>query len=399
MKILQVSYRVPFPPNDGGTIGIFNITKGLSDAGLNVHTFSINTPKHFQPKDALKSISVQHDIFVDTAISPFNLLVNFFFSSKPYNVMRFVNKKVEMALSSLLKSEEFDLIHVEGTFMAHYIDIIRKFSSSPVVIRAHNIEYTIWERLAENENNFFKKLYYKSLAKRIKNFESIYYNLFDAVAAITLEDKNRLLKIGIKTRIEVIPAGVIVEKFAKISIKESFENSVFVLSALDWIPNQEALLWFVEHVWPLVTKDNKEVELHIAGKNTPELVYNLKNEKIIVHGFVDDASIFMQTYNLMLVPLLSGGGMRVKIIEGMAAGKCILASEVGAEGISYTNYENIVICKNPKDWAKNILAFLGNSKNRELISENAKKLVDIEYDNRTVTKKYLSLYHSLLVKK
>jgi glycosyltransferase involved in cell wall biosynthesis len=399
LKVLQVSYRVPFPPTDGGTIGIYNITKGLSDAGCEVHTLSINTPKHAQPADALKGIATQYDVFVNTRISPLNLLLNYFFKEIPYNVERFVSADYKEKLQELLRKEQFDVIHLEGTFVAWYIDAIREVTDIPVIIRAHNIEYVIWERLGQHDRNPLKRFYFSSLARRIKAFEKKYYNRFSAVAAITPEDKQRLVDLGVTVPVEVVPAGVVVDKFAA-SREVSFEqNSAFILSALDWIPNQEALFWFLENVWPELHRRNPALSLHIAGKNTPEHIMNLNIAGVKVHGFVDDAVTFIKTYNLMLVPLSAGGGMRIKIIEGMAAGKCIITTTVGAEGIDYTDGKDIVICRSAEEWIGKISHYLAHDEARAAISAHAVDLVNQKYDNRTITEKYIRLYQTCLHKK
>lgn len=396
MKLFQITYKVPYPPTDGGAIGIYNITKGLSEAECEVHTLAINTPKHSQPANALSGIAHQYDVFVDTSISPIKLLWNCFFKTIPYNVERFISTTCEEKIVELIQKENFDIIQIEGTFVAHYIETIRQVTNVPVVIRAHNIEYVIWDRLSKNNKNLLKRFYFASLAKRLRFFEKKYYNKFDAIAAITSEDKQRLMDIGVTKPIEVIPAGVIVDKFSLDPSVNFNPNSLFILGALDWIPNQEALFWFLENVWPELTVKYPNITLHIAGKNTPDRIMNLKLPNVHVHGFVDDVVEFIKTYNLMLVPLLSGGGMRIKIIEGMAAGKCIITTKVGAEGIEYTNMENIVICNTKDEWIEKIGYYIENDNARKLIADNALKLVTELYDNRTITNKYITFYKSCM---
>lgn len=398
MKILQISYRVPYPPHDGGAIGIYNITKGLSEAGCEVYTLSMNTPKHSQPEGALKDIARQFDVFVDTSISPFKLIFNYLFKRIPYNIERFISVAFSRKIEELIRKENFDVVHVEGTFAAYYIDQIRRWTNAPVGIRAHNIEYVIWERLGQNDPSFFKRFYFSSLARRIKKYESVYYNKFDSIIAITNEDKGRLEDLGIYKPIEVVPAGVVVDKFYSTEVFEEEDHSIFMLGALDWLPNQEAVMWFLDHVWDKLYAQNKKIVLHIAGKNTPDYIKNIKKEGVVVHGFVDDLLQFIKSKKLMLVPLLSGGGMRIKIIEGMAAGKCILSSPVGAEGIEYTDQQNIVICRTVEDWVKQILYFLQAEEERKKMEKEAILLVNQKYDNRTIAQKYIQVYQSLLKK-
>lgn len=392
LKVLQLTYRVPFPPTDGGAMGIYAITKGLKENGLDIDLLAINTPKHAQPKGAMAEIANQIDVFVDTKISPLKLLINVLFKSIPYNIERFYDVKVSAKLTSLLSTNQYDYIHVDGAFVAAYIAVIRKHSNCPIIVRAHNIEYIIWERLALNESNPLKKWFYNHLAKRLKAFETEYYNKADGIAAITIEDKNRLLQMGLTKPIVVIPAGVLLDKYLQTDHFVEKPNTIFSISALDWAPNIEGLKWFFDNVWEKLHQRNPLIEFHIAGKSTPDWLLDLQLKNVKVHGFVSDAIEFKKSHQIMLVPLLSGGGMRVKIIEGMAAKKCIISSSVGAEGIAYTHLENIIIANTPEDWITAIEQAMNNEQLRKSISQAAFEFVGNHFENKAITKKYIDFY-------
>ncbi len=399
MKVLQLTYRVPYPPTDGGAIGIYNIVKGLHENNCNIDLVSINTPKHSQPPNSMSAYAKQHDVFVNTRISVFKLLRNILFSKVPYNIERFYSKDVEIQLTELLTMESYDFIQLEGSFVLKYIDIIKKLCNTPIIVRAHNIEYIIWERLSINERNPFKRMFYSHLAKRIKRFEQAYYNKADGIAAITEEDKQRLSDLSVSVLTEVIPAGVVLDKY-KQSVRtcDPEENTVFFIGALDWLPNLEGLNWFIEKIWPEVLKEFPSVQLHIAGKSASPSLMRSQVPNTTFHGFVDDALIFKNKYSLMLVPLLSGGGMRVKIIEGFAAGKCIISTTVGAEGISYKHGKNIVIADTVIEWKEAIIHYLKNYNLAQEIEREALNSAQ-SYDNKTITGKYITLYEKIVLSK
>lgn len=396
MRILQLTYRVPYPPTDGGAIGIYNITKGLAENGCNIDLLSINTPKHSQPSDAMKGVvNHQYDVFVNTGISPFKLIGNILFKKIPYNVERFISNDVALKLGELLTRNQYDFIQVEGAFVAYYIDIIRSHTNSPVIVRTHNIEYIIWERLSVNEKNPLKKWFFAHLGKRLRRFEAEYYNKADGIAAITPEDKKRLEDLNVSTPIEIIPAGVVLKsKNTELKVEQK-ANTIFSISALDWNPNIEGLKWFLDKVWPELIQKKPEAEFHIAGKSTPDWLLNSRFPNTTIHGFVDDAAAFKHTYQLMLVPLLSGGGMRVKIVEGLAERKCIISTTIGAEGIDYIHGHTIVIADTPQEWVDSIIFYLENEKERRNIEENAGILAETSYENKAVTKKYIDLFNRI----
>ena len=386
---------MPFPPHDGGAIAMFDVLNGLTKAGHEVTVFTINTSKHHQPKNVLdgkckKVIAVD----VDTKINLFKAFVNLF-KKVPYNFERFINKKVEYELIKLLKAEQFDLIQLEGAQVAYYVEVIKKITKTPVVMRAHNVESVIWERLAKQESNPFKKWYLGYLAKGIDWYEKKYLNQYNKIIAITERDKDTFIKKGIKTEIEVVQAGIDFDRFDGIPLNTK-RQTLFALGDLNWKPNEEGLKWFLKNIWSDVLKSCPEIELHIAGKNTPKWLEkgNFKNVKL--HGFVKSAEEFMKTYDLMLVPLLSGSGMRLKIIEGMALKKNIVTTRLGAEGIEYADNKNIYIRDKKEDWLKLISVYYRGKLNTKEVGENAHQFAKEIHDNKLVIANFVKEYEKLI---
>ena len=372
---------------------MYDVTSNLSAEGHEVTLLAINTPKHFQPASVMENVARVIAIPVNTDLSKTKAFLNLF-SSVPYNLERFISKEVERALTDLLQKETFDIVHVEGLFMAWYVDLIRKYSNAPIIMRSHNVEYLIWERLAANEPNPLKKIYLKYLANGIRNFEKTYVNKFDAIAAITEEDKARLRELGCTVPIEFIPAGVEMSRFEKKSEIRIKPNTLFIISSLNWLPNLEGIDWFLENVWKTVAKTLPKLELHIAGKSPPEHLLKLNMPNVFVHGFVPSASQFMQQHELMLVPLLSGSGMRIKIIEGMALGKCILTTPVGAEGIAVEPGQEIFISEDPETWVNWLKTYYAGQLPVKEVGAKAAEKAKNAYDNRRIIQKFLRLYAS-----
>lgn len=392
MNVLLLTYRVPSPPTDGGAIAIYNMILGLSQNGCNIDLVTIRTQKDKVSPEKIDVLSGQSEVFVNTAISIPKMVKNVLFTCIPYNIERFYSSAIEQELIKHLNEKEYDFIQLESAFTALYINEIRKHTKAPIYIRTHNIEYIIWKRLAENDKNPFKKLFFKHLSKRLQKFESSYYNKADGIAAITEEDKTRLKEMGITRPITVVPAGIDLSKYNTSVIPE--KNTLFSISSLDWMPNIEGLEWFLKNVWTEVVKRDNSIFLHIAGKATPKWLLESNYKNVVIHGFVENASQFKQTYNLMLVPLLSGGGMRVKIIEGFASKKCIISTTIGAEGIEYTNGKNIVIADTPQEWIDAIIHYTQNDGDRIKIEQNARLLAEKKYENASVTRKVIELHYS-----
>jgi hypothetical protein len=175
MRILQVCNKPPYPPRDGGSIAMFSLARSLCRLGHQVTVLTMFTRKHRltagQKQEFAKFMDI-HSIYVDTSPRWFSLLCNLIFSDKPYHVLRFISKEFEAKLCLILKAEKFDVVQLEGLYLTPYIAAIRQNSQAHIVLRAHNVEHEIWDRIADGEENMFRKAYLHSLASRIRYFEN-----------------------------------------------------------------------------------------------------------------------------------------------------------------------------------------------------------------------------------
>jgi polysaccharide biosynthesis protein PslH len=378
---------------------MYDVAAGLVRAGHTVTLLAANTPKHQQAADALAHLGPNLRLVtvdVDTSLSPLKALRNLLFSPHPYNVERFMSAALADKLAELLTTESFDVVQMEGTFVAWYVDVVRRVAPGvPTVLRAHNVEHEIWDQLARNERQPLKARYLRHLARRLKKFEARYLPRFTAIAAITEPDQRRLRRLGCPEPVTFIPAGVDLTRMQPDPRIKAKPQTLFFLGSLDWRPNQEGLEWFLTQVWPEAKKRHPELELHVAGKNMPDSIRQLRLAGVQVHGFVESAAAFMQQYELMIVPLLSGGGMRVKIIEGMALGKCIISTGLGSEGIAVKHLHDILVCDDPGQWIDVLSQYCRGGFCYQGVGEQARRTAQLLYDNEQVVQRFVELYRRI----
>ncbi|OFY65037.1 MAG: hypothetical protein A3H98_07700 [Bacteroidetes bacterium RIFCSPLOWO2_02_FULL_36_8] len=398
MKILQICSRVPYPPDDGGAIATLSMTKNLIKEGCHLQVLAINTPKHFQPDDALKGIAELTTVYVNTNISFWGLFAGLF-GKVPYNIKRFISLDFKKKLIEVLKNNSFDIIQFEGLFVAWYIQTARENSDALLSYRAHNVEHLIWKRLAQKCRNPIKKWYLKKLGDDVMNFEKEYLNLFDIIIAISDKDKERMIQqLKCKKKIEVIPTGI---EFDEIQLNKTTHHEskkIGFLGSLNWEPNLEGLEWFLNSVWNKIIKIIPTAEFHVAGKGMQDDLKNLQITNAFFHGYVEDSATFLNSCSIIIVPLLSGSGIRVKVIEGMAYGKCIVSTRVGTEGIPVTDGNNIVLADRAEIMINKISHLFSHPEEIERIGSNAREFIRINYDNKVFIRKLIEIYKENLKK-
>lgn len=399
MKILQLCLKPPIPAKDGGCIAMNNITQGLLAAGHSVKILTIYTQKHDflleeLPEDYIEKTQIE-GVYVDTALNVVDAFANFM-TADSYNISRFFSTDYDIKLSYILQKEKFDIIHLESLFMTPYVATIRRYGNrTPIVLRSHNLEYVIWEKIATGTKNIVKRTYLNYLAKKLREYELRLLNEVNGIAAISEEDRKRFLSLGVRKKSVTIPFGINLSEYGDNIQKKESELALFHLGAMDWGPNLEGILWFLDEIWPKIHQRFPELKMYLAGRNMSKEIFQFKHKNVELVGEVDDAIDFIQSKSIMVVPLLSAGGIRVKIIEGLALGKCIISTTLGAEGINCTHEKNIMLADTPDEWLIAIEKLMTEKKRNEL-SVFGKQHVHDHFDNTSITKNLVAFYQELI---
>lgn len=397
MRILQISNKAPYPANDGSSIAICNLAEGLADNNIELHLLSINTKKHFKPDDKIpsefKEKTHYQSIFKNTNTTVLGALMNLF-SSQSYFVSRFHFKEFEEALIQKLQSQTFDIVQLEGVFMASYIALIRKHSPAKIVLRTHNVEHQIWERHLKQEKNFIKKFYLSLQNKRLKHFELNSFNRVDAIVTITDDDKKNISEISQNKNIHTCLTGINLSSYKPV-LNPAKPDSLFHFASMDWMPNIEAVDWLMSEVWPKVIAKQKNAVLVLAGRGMPHKFKSLSSANIRIIENVVSSEKFYNNYDIMLVPLWSGSGLRIKLVEGLAYGKAIVTTSIGAEGIPYTNYQDLIAADDANSFAKAIIDILQQTNTKHSLQQNARKLAEQHFDYKKLAADLILFYTTL----
>ena len=401
MKILQLCKKMPYPLKDGEAIAVTYLAKALHQLGAELTLLSMNTTKHpvdvAAHRDALQHYEAVHTVAVDNRVNAKDAFLNLF-TNQSYHIARFVSAAFEEKLIALLTQETFDVVQLETLYLAPYIPTIRAHSKAKIVLRSHNVEHEIWKRITQNTSLGPKKWYLQLLTQRLEQFERNNLNNYDLLVAITQRDLDFFQHLGCTIPTHVSPIGLDLAAYDPQPLPQPLRPTFGFIGSLDWWPNTEGIDWLLQQVWPEVLKALPQAELHLAGRNaTPAWSAQIQQHpQVVVHGEVPSAPAFIQEHAVMLVPLFSGSGMRVKILEGMALGKTIISTSLGLEGIQAASGREVWKADTAADFAAAMVRSYQMPAVLETMGQRAIQFIERHYDNYAIGQQLLSHYHQLL---
>lgn len=392
MKVLQLCIKPPFPPVDGGTLAMNSITQGLLGAGCKVKVLSMCSDKHpvleSRMTDDYRQATRFEAVYVDLGIHPIDAGLAWL-CGESYHAKRFNSKTFASRLAEVLRAEEFDVVHLESIFLSTYVPLIRKYSKAAVILRAHNVENQIWQRISASEHNPFRRGYLKHLSLTLRAYELEHINDYDGIVCITENDADYFRQNGCRKEVISIPFGI--TPCVPDNVAEE-PGTLFHIGSMDWLPNLEGINWFLERVWPVVHERIPQLSLYLAGRKMPEHLMRLNMEGVKVVGEVADATYFIASKQINVVPLLSGSGIRVKIIEAMSLGKTVISTTIGAQGIGCTNGEHLLLADTPDAFAEQIQRCVNDPEFCHRIGRNAYDFILHSYSTATLTNQLLDFY-------
>lgn len=227
-------------------------------------------------------------------------------------------------------------------------------------------------------------------------YEQSHINDFDIIFPITDIDKQSFIDLGCKKPCLSVPIGM--DAIDKADNVVEQENTLFHIGSMNWFPNEQGINWLLTDVWQKIIDLVPEVSLYLAGRHMPIWLQNYNAKNVNIVGEVADSTTFISSKQIMIVPLLSGSGIRIKILEAMSLGKAVIATSIAAEGIMYENGKNIIIADTPEDIAQAVKKLIDDKDYCHLLGENAQRLIKEEYNTTKIASKILEEYEKLIEK-
>lgn len=411
MRILFFAPRIPVRPFDGGALSIYHQVKGLQNAGHKVTVVAPNTSRHYADDDAIHEFSddvITHD--VDTAIKPIDAIGNLLFDKvpckiglpkTPYTISRFLHRSlIEKIHRRVNDSVNYDVIHIDYLTSAWYaleLHHAMPAKTPPLLYRAHNVESRIIDQLSFDKNrSIAERLYRRLVARQTQNFELEVARRSNLVAAVSQTDAEWFSRECPEVPTVVIPVGVETIDFSKLIRMKRTHPTIGFLGSLEWGPNIEGVVWFVQNVAPLIIKALPNVEIRIAGRSpAPEIVALHNGINVFIDGPVKSSTDFLTSIDVAVSPILSGSGVRVKILEGLAHAMPMVTTPSGAEGLPVTEGENIIIADNADSFAEGCIRLLNDTQYAEMIGKKGRDLVINNFSWHQSIRKLIAAYESI----
>jgi len=395
MNILQLSPQCPYPKSDGGKIGIASILEHLSSYKDVQITFAFFTEKPVNEEQKMLLAEASHR-FVEIPHSTkntFSRIIHSVITNKCLYLEKHQSDLALSILSEVMVEEQIHIIHVDHSAMMPLALELQAKYQCKIGYRLHNIEWLLWYRYAESiPEREFKRRYLFNQSKLLKTAETKFIEKADILFPISSVDLQRANELSKNTAV-VVAAGVIIE-YWKSTKKIEKTPTIVLATTYDWIPNRDGLEWFLKEVFPIILAKIPSIHLQLIGKNAEKHLSSSQN--ITVLGYVEDVREYIQSASVSICPLFVGSGIRIKILESLAAGTVVVSTSVGAEGIDATEQDGLFVTDDAIQFARYCIELVENTQKSLILGKKAQNYTEQYWQWSTQIKKMYTAYTSLL---
>jgi glycosyltransferase involved in cell wall biosynthesis len=393
---LLLTQVLPYPPDSGGKIKTLNLLKFLAQAHQ-VSLVSFTRPDD-DPRwlDQLRPLchEVHTIVLRRSKVRDLFFLLQSWLRPMPFVIARDDSAAMRRLVLQLAQEQRFDLVHAVQLNMAPYALAV---ADVPRVLDQENVVSLVVERLCRLQRPGPKKLALYLEWRKLLRYEGEVCRRFNRVLAVSEADRLALQGIaGAECPVDVIPIGIDVEATPVIPRRPDAAVIVTV-GNMHWPPNAEGVLWFLEEVYPLIKQEILTVRLRVVGPRPPAelLRRGQKDASIEVTGYIEDLPPYLEDSAVMVVPLHAGGGMRVKILEGMAMGLPIVSTTIGCEGIAVVAGEHLLVADTPEGFAQATVSLMRDRARANELAHCGRCLVEERYDWRVAYRPLEHIYEAL----
>ncbi|MBC7233093.1 MAG: glycosyltransferase [Chloroflexi bacterium] len=392
-RILFLTPQLPYPPQQGTAIRNYNLIRQAAKRH-EVHLLSFEgIPASVADLGPLRDLCAALDVVPIPRRSNWQRLFTVLASPRPDIAYRLSSPLFTQKLEAVLRETKPDIVQIEGLEMAQYGLWARQLASESLwlVYDAHNAEYLLQQRIFETDarrpRRWLGALYSFIQWQKLHRYEALVCRQVQRVIACSLADSKALARLVPGLEAVIIPNGVDTQYYQPdaVAALPLHTQSLVFTGKMDFRPNVDAVLWFCTEVLPIIQRAVPDVHFYIVGKNPHPRLAPLRNmPNVTMTGFVEDVRPYIAAAAVYVVPLLTGGGTRLKVLEAMAMGKAVVSTTLGCEGIHVAPGQDVILADDPAAFAAQVLALLQDKARREQLGRAARTFVERYFDWDTV---------------
>jgi sugar transferase (PEP-CTERM/EpsH1 system associated) len=400
VKILWVKAGGLLPLDSGGKIRSYHILRELA-RNHKVTFFGFHAELENAAHRELEQIFervVCVPLKLPAAKSPAELLQygRGVFSSVPYAIRKYCRPQVVAELRHLTANNHFDVMVCDFLVAA---GAIPWDSPIPKILFTHNVEALIWKRHYDVATNPLWKLLSWREWQTMSRAERIYLQKADHVLAVSQTDRDFFAGMVPRSKLTVIPTGVDIDYFQP--LENEIENTVVFTGSMDWLPNEDGIIYFIQEILPKIRQQMPNVKLDVVGRKPSQRLQALAGEHpnyVHLTGWVDDIRPYLGRSAVCVVPLRIGSGTRLKIFEAMAMAKAVVSTTIGAEGLPVRHGTDLLLADTPDEFAQSVVQLLRDGASRRKLGQAARELVESKYSWASVARDFASALEGVLAK-
>lgn len=362
MRILWLKTELLHPVDKGGKIRTYNMLKELKRAH---HITYVALDEHESPGESHELateychqlVSVPHRTRPKFSAGFYRELATNLISPLPYFMKKYESPAMRLEIEKQVNSEQFDVLVCD--FLQPSVNVPDKLPIATVLFQ-HNVEAMIWKRHYEVQQNPLKKAYLFNQWRKTRSYEAAACRRFDLTVTVSVEDTRTMREEYGLERVADVPTGVDTDYFHPQGNTQVDPHNLVFTGSMDWLPNEDAMQYFVKEIMPLVRQAIPELTLTVVGRNPYQSLLDLSRSdpRVIVTGRVDDVRPYIARAAAYIVPIRVGGGTRLKIYEAMAMAKPVVSTTVGAEGLPVRDGYELLLADTPETFTAAVVRVL-----------------------------------------
>lgn len=403
LKALVIAGEYPYPPQDGHSLRNYNILANLSQ-GVTVDLVVIaNSALSECSTQAIRRLGgscrdikiVPSDTLQSLRLTPWGKIVNLFFPHE-FSMGGSFSDAVALQVRALLAKSKYDVVFCCGLYP--FLSVRREIGSLPCLVDIVD-SLSLWQRS--------RLPYEQHLGRRIrkcveylwaKRYESMHCSKAKNITLVSPLDRTYIARACPNSRVWVVPNGVDFEYFRPARVRAQSTMSILFTGVMDYPPNEEAAIFFIDEILPLIKKHLPQVSFFIVGKNPQERLKATagKDPCIQVSGFVKDIRPYFDEADVYVAPMISGAGLKNKILEAWAMSVPVVATSASCIGLEAKDGSNLLIADTPQAFAGKVIDLLKNRSLAVALAGNARRTVETRYSWRNVSARFEQLFTEII---